>query len=78
MPEIFTHKCIKCGEEYKDEDPDAYYCSACNEQRKVIAKEVDAKLANVPKHPTKSALQEYDEARGGLRFPSINSLGIKL
>ena len=38
------HKCIKCGAEYEDNDPDDYYCAVCNEQRKVLAAEIDAKL----------------------------------
>ena len=44
------HKCIKpaCGASYEDNDPDDYYCPPCNEQRKVIAREIDTKLASVP------------------------------
>lgn len=60
----YNHACIKvaCSNTYKDEDPDAYYCSACKEMNKKIAQEVDAKLATMPKRKVVSALQEYDNA----------------
>ena len=63
-PKQYEHQCIKptCSTTYKDTDPDAYYCSPCNEFKVKIAKEVDAKLLKRPKKPYKSALQEYDEA----------------
>ena len=56
------HQCVKCKREYFDNDPDDFYCSPCNEQRKVIAAEVDRRMASQPRKPTKSALQEYDES----------------
>lgn len=80
MKETFTHKCIKpgCDKTYSSDEEDAYYCSTCLEQRKVLVKEIDAKIAMRPKVQIKTGLQEYDEARRGMPFPSINSLGIKL
>jgi len=47
MSEIYSHKCIKCQAVYTDSDFDNYYCESCNEQRKIIAKEVDEKLKGV-------------------------------
>lgn len=73
-----THNCIKCKNEYSDDDIDAYYCPVCLEEKKKIAKEVDSKISNLPKKHTKTFLQQYDEARGKAPFPSIKSLGITL
>ena len=59
---MYTHACIKCAKSYDGDDPDAYYCEACNKERIIIAKEIDAKIANKPKKKVVSALQEYDNA----------------
>lgn len=78
---MIEHTCIKCKEKYSDEDNDDYYCPTCNELKKQIAKEVDAKMATrVSKRKVKSDLQVYDEIRQarGSRFVNINDLGIKL
>ncbi len=79
---MFKHVCIKpgCGKTYEDSDADAYYCSDCNELRKVIAKEVDIKLAGIVSKRAKSDLQIYDEIRKarGVNFVNINDLGIRL
>ncbi len=58
----FTHNCIKCSVQYKDSDTDAYYCGSCNEARKVIAREVDAKLKSISRSKPTSSLQEYNAA----------------
>lgn len=75
-----SHICVKCKEKYEDEEVDNYYCPTCNEDRKRIAKEVDANLSRIPKAPVKSDLQIYDEIRKakGVRFVNISDLGIKL
>lgn len=75
-----SHKCIKCGVEYKDNEIDAYYCESCNEQKKVIAKQVDDKLKGNVNYNTKSELQIYDEMAKvkGTRFVNIKDLGISL
>lgn len=76
-----NHSCIKCQAEYKDSEVDDYYCPACVEQKKEIAKEVDRKIkARGIIRETKSNIQVYDEickARKS-RFVSITDLGIKL
>jgi len=59
---MFKHPCIKCREQYDTDDPDPYYCASCNEGRKAIAAEIDAKLANRPRKETMSALEAYDQA----------------
>lgn len=62
---MYTHRCIKpnCAKNYEDTDPDAYYCPSCNEERKAVAREVDARLgARTPEQPM-TALQEYDAAQ---------------
>lgn len=81
MAETFTHGCIKCHEQYQSTDIDPYYCPTCNEQRKIIAKQIDSKLSTVKskRHP-KSDFQVYDEMcrRRGTAFVPIKDLGIKL
>lgn len=75
------HKCIKCGTDYSDKEVDDYYCESCNEARKAIAREVDAKIAlRGPRRQAKSDLQIYDEIRTarGAPFVSIKDLGINL
>jgi len=75
------HKCIKCRADYSDEEVDDYYCSSCDEARKAIAREVDAKIAlRGARKPVKSDLQIYDEIRQarGTQFVSIKDLGINL
>lgn len=44
----FTHLC-SCGASYTDEDFDPYFCPTCVEQRKAVAKQIDAQFANKPK-----------------------------
>jgi uncharacterized Zn ribbon protein len=80
MQDKFTHNCIKCSLQYTDNDPEAYYCNDCNEQRKAIAKEIDKKIALKPKRDNKSELQTYDEIRRttGANFVNIKDLGITL
>ena len=55
------HNCIKpaCSNTYKDDEPDAYYCEPCQEANKVLAKEIDAKIAASPKRSRVSNVQEY-------------------
>ena len=76
----YTHSCIKCRSQYKDNDVDDFYCPVCNDEKKKIAEEVDKKLVTKIRKTPKSDLQLYDEARrsSGMSFPPISSLGIKL
>lgn len=75
------HTCVKCKIKYSDNEEDDYYCPPCNEQKKVIAKEIDEKFAKrVLKRKVKSDLQIYDEickARG-TNFVNINDMGISI
>ena len=76
-----SHRCIKCGDNYFNEEADDYYCEPCNEVKKNIAKEVDAKLAvRGGNRKPKSDLQMYDEIRSMRKsnFVNIKDLGIKL
>lgn len=63
-----THSCIKCKVSYQDNDPDDYYCPFCNEERKRIAAEIDAKLANRPKKPVQSHFSPKDFTGAGGRI----------
>lgn len=75
----YPHKCIKCSADYTDEDVDPYLCSACNEKRLEIAKEIDAKIAARGKREQPvSDLQRYDELTKGKGFANIKDLGITL
>lgn len=59
---MYTHTCIRpgCGKQYESEDPDAYYCEPCDEARKAIAAEVDARLGpNVNQPKTPSDFERY-------------------
>lgn len=40
----YPHVC-SCGNSYSDEDVDAYFCPSCVEQRKAVAKQIDAQFA---------------------------------
>jgi uncharacterized Zn ribbon protein len=76
-----THNCIKCAKEYQDTDVDAYYCGTCKEEAKNIAKQVDAKVANIrsKKKETLSTLEQYDairQANGNARFVNARDLGL--
>jgi hypothetical protein len=56
----FTHQCVKpaCNTNYKDTDPDPYYCPSCNKERLVIAKEIDSKIK--PQKPRVLSPQEQE------------------
>lgn len=77
---LFKVHCVKCKVEYKDKEPDDYYCPPCNEARLEIAKQVNAKIQNRPKKNTMSGLQQYDQIRKarGVNFVNIKDLGISL
>lgn len=70
----YEHKCIKCQAAYKDTDPDPYYCPPCNEERKAIAKKIDATMGARPKKPMESDLQRYDRMKNKYGFIPFKSL----
>lgn len=58
---MYTHSCIKgCGAAYQTEDPEPYYCSACNQERILIAAEIDAKRPKGPIAKSPSELEIFD------------------
>jgi hypothetical protein len=68
--------CIKCSNKYSTSDPDPYYCSTCNKERLVIAKEVDKKMSMRPsKRKHMSGLDQYDAINKG-GFVNAKDLGI--
>lgn len=70
------HTCIKpgCGASYEDDEIDAYYCPPCNEQRKTIAAEIDAKLAGKHKEITpRFTAKDFVGNRGRIFF-NINDI----
>lgn len=63
------HNCIKCNAEYSDEEIDAYYCPSCEVEKKRIAAEIDAKMANRPKvEPTPRFSRKDFEGKNGHIF----------
>ena len=55
--------CIKCSTSYKQKnDPDAYYCDSCKEEKNKIADEVDKKMKGRTPKKVMSALQIHDAA----------------
>lgn len=76
----YSHNCIKCSNQYSDNDPDAYYCESCNNERKIIAQEVDRKRATLSsRRKHKSDLEIFNDIarmkRGG-NFVNVRDLGI--
>lgn len=70
-----NHHCIKCNQAYSNDEEEAYYCDKCFAEKKAIAKNVDAQMAQRPKKQPKSSIQAYDEARkrAGGPFPHWSS-----
>lgn len=69
----YQHACLKCEQQYQDNDPDRYLCLSCRDKKKEIAKQIDATF--VPRPQAKTALQEYEEAeKGPGGFMRIRSL----
>lgn len=80
---MHKHNCIKCGQVYEDGDVDAYYCDSCNEQRLLIAKQIDSKVGSTVGQQPKGELKLFDDiahAKGGAKnnFVNIKDLGITL
>lgn len=71
----YNHKCIKCSKEYKDTDPDPYYCNPCNEERKIIAEQVTKKVLLTKSTHAPSSLQAYDAANKVRGFARVLSDG---
>ncbi len=71
-----NHTCVKpgCGATYESKDEEAYYCPPCDAARKEIAKDVDARMAAIPKKEYMSNLQAYDAARGNNKYPFASQL----
>lgn len=67
---MHTHKCVKCGVAYQDQDPEPYYCPPCNDERKKLATEIDKKMAGRVSTKPRSLLQEYDA------MPKVNGFMI--
>lgn len=55
----YTHPCVKCKQQYQSEDPDPFYCSPCDAQRKTIAATVDAQFKFVGE--SNSLLKDFEQ-----------------
>lgn len=56
----FLKTCLKCNADYRDNDPDPYWCESCNAERKALAREIDRKVGStVGQRPT-SGFQNLD------------------
>ena len=54
--------CIKpaCGKSYTSDEPEAYYCPSCIEEKKAIAAQIDAQMATKMRSPVVSELQQFE------------------
>ncbi len=43
---MFSLSCIKCGTKYQSKDDDPYFCPSCLSARKVLEREIDAKVGS--------------------------------
>jgi hypothetical protein len=68
---MYTHTCIKpgCGVQYTSDDQERYYCEACNEARKVVAAEIDAKYGSRAGEEVVSDLQAYEAEAKSITTP---------
>lgn len=73
----YKHQC-SCGNSYSDNDPDIYFCPSCVEQRKAIAKQVDAKMAGriSERAEKKSDIQLYNSLPKIRGFVKASDLGL--
>lgn len=69
--EKISHNCIKCKKPYKDYDDEDYLCKTCLEEKKDIAKEVDAKFANIKSKRKEPSFDERME-----KLPKYNGITI--
>lgn len=70
----YTHNCIKCANEYKDNNEEEYYCGNCKIEKERIAKEIDDKLKMKPKKKVMSDLQRYEQILKERGRVNINDL----
>lgn len=56
----FLKTCVKCNTEYRDNDPDPYWCESCNAERKALAKEIDRKVGSTVGQSPTSGFQSLD------------------
>lgn len=66
------HTCIKpsCGKSYNDNDEEAYYCPSCQQERKAIAAQIDARMATKVRKPVVSELKEFERSAKVLTDPN--------
>lgn len=88
--EKYSHKCIKCSTDYKDTDPDPYLCKSCQNEKNVIAKQVDRQFGStVGQRPNGMALLEEvarergkfsisKDGRNSQMFISAEDAGLKI
>jgi hypothetical protein len=62
---IYTHKCVRpvCKNTYESSDPDAYYCSQCEERNKKIQEQVNKNIAATNRKPIEGEFQRYERLR---------------
>lgn len=72
------HRCIKCKDEYEDEDIEDYLCLRCLSEKSVIATEVDKKVGSTAGQKPAGELKAYDTAlkKSGGMFPNAKDLGL--
>ena len=58
------HRCIKpaCGKQYNSNDPDPDYCPSCQQEKKAIAAQIDARMSTKIRKPVTSDLQHFEQS----------------
>ena len=56
---MYSLTCVKCKQQYQGEEPEAFYCSPCDAERKRIAANIDAQFQ--PRGEIKSEFQMFEE-----------------
>ena len=67
------HQCIKpiCGQSYKSEELEAYYCPSCTEKNKQIAEDVSKRIRPIK---VESTMKKYDSLQKVHGFPRASDL----
>ena len=64
--------CIKpaCGKSYSSNDVEADYCPDCQNQKKAIAAQIDARFSTKVREPVVSELQQFEQSAKEFIDPS--------
>lgn len=73
---MIQHTC-RCGNTYEDNDPDAYFCPPCVAERKIRARDIDAKVGStIGQQPNGGFTQYANSPKGKGGFAFAKDLGL--